>query len=309
MSETLILHHYDASPYAEKIRLMFGAKHLRWQSVLSPPQPPRPNVDPLSGGYRRIPIAQIGADVFCDTFVIAQEVARLARAPELDPENASPEAKEILARAEGDVFFAAIGSVAPATLLGTLVRTVGPIGMVRFAIDRARMMQSATVKPAQGGKAREIMKAQLADLEQRLASEQDFLTGATPTIADFAAFHPLWLHVRSRRAPLDGRYARLLRWYERMEALGHGTREELAPEQAFEAARSGKPRPLPATAGEADARIGRRVAIAPSDYGTDPVEGVLAAATDTRFVVARETDAFGTLHVHFPRRGFSLTER
>ena len=137
MSETLILHHYDASPYAEKIRLMFGAKHLRWQSVLSPPQPPRPNVDPLSGGYRRIPIAQIGADVFCDTFVIAQEVARLARAPELDPENASPEAKEILARAEGDVFFAAIGSVAPATLLGTLVRTVGPIGMVRFAIDRA----------------------------------------------------------------------------------------------------------------------------------------------------------------------------
>ena len=54
MSETLILHHYDASPYAEKIRLMLGWKGLTWHSLLSPPQPPRPNVDPLSGGRRRI---------------------------------------------------------------------------------------------------------------------------------------------------------------------------------------------------------------------------------------------------------------
>ena len=72
MTETIILHHYDASPYAEKIRLMFGLKGMRWHSVLSPEQPPRPNVDPLSGGYRRIPIAQIGADVFCDTFGLAR---------------------------------------------------------------------------------------------------------------------------------------------------------------------------------------------------------------------------------------------
>ena len=307
MSETLILHHYDASPYAEKIRLMLGWKGLRWHSVLSPPQPPRPNVDPLSGGYRRIPIAQIGADVFCDTFVIAQEVARLADAPELDPERATGEAAEILARAEGDVFFAAIGSVPPATLLGTLLRTVGPLGLVRFVLDRARMMQSASVKPAQGESARSIMMAYLDDLEGRLDG-RDFLSGAAPSIADFAAFHPLWLHVRSRRRPLDARYGQLVRWYGRMEALGHGTREELDPERAFEAARSATPRPLPAATGDADARIGLRVSIAPTDYGTVPVTGVLVAATPSRCIVARETDRFGTVHVHFPQRGFSLTE-
>ena len=308
MSETLILHHYDASPYAEKIRLMFGAKGLRWQSVLSPPQPPRPNVDPLSGGYRRIPIAQIGADVFCDTYVIAQEVARLADAPELDPALASGDAAEILERAEGDVFFAAIGSVAPVTLLGTLLRTVGPFGLVRFALDRARMMQTANVRPAQGEAARKIMKEFLADLEQRLASGATFLTGDGPTIADFAAFHPLWLHVRSRREPLDERYARIVRWYERMEDLGHGTREEVPPERALEAARSGKPRPLPAAAGEPDPRVGRRVRVAPSDYGNVPVEGVLAAATPDRLILARESEAAGAVHVHFPRRGFSIED-
>jgi glutathione S-transferase len=307
MSETLILHHYEASPYAEKIRLMLGLEGLRWRSVSSPPQPPRPNVDPLSGGYRRIPIGQIGADVFCDTFVIAQEVARLADAPELDPERATGEAAEIMARAEGDVFFAAIGSVPPLTLLGTLVRTVGPIGLVRFALDRARMMQSAHVKPAQGDAARKILQAYLDDLEQRL-SGRDYLTGATPSIADFAAFHPLWLHVRSRRRPLDPRYADLGRWYARIEALGHGAREEWAPGQAFEAARSAKPRPLPSLPGDADVRIGRRVSVAPTDYGTVPVTGTLVAVTPSRCIVARDTDRFGRLHVHFPLRGFALTE-
>lgn len=307
MSETLILHHYEASPYAEKIRLMLGWKGLGWQSVLSPPQPPRPNVDPLSGGYRRIPIGQIGADIFCDTFVIAQEVARLADAPELDPERASGDAAAIVERAEGEVFFAAIGSVPPTTLLGTLLRTVGPIGLVRFALDRARMMQGANVKPPQGDSARSIMQAFLDDLDQRLA-DRDFLTGASPTAADFAAFHPLWLHVASRRHPLDARYAHLVRWYGRMEAQRHGHREEVDAGRAFEAARAGKPRPLPAAAGDADPRVGRRVSIAPTDYGTVPVSGTLVAATPSRTIVARETDRFGTVHVHFPQRGFALTE-
>lgn len=307
MTESLILHHYDASPYAEKIRLMFGWKGMRWHSVLSPPQPPRPNVDPLAGGYRRIPVGQIGADVFCDTFVIAQEVARLAGAPELDPERATGEAAAIAARAEGDVFFAAIGSVPPTTLLGTLLRTAGPVGLLRFAIDRARMMRSANVSAPQGDAARSILQSYLEDLEAHLA-DRDWVDGEAPSIADFAAFHPLWLHVRVRRRRLDARYAAVARWYARIEAFGHGTPEEWDPEQAFEVARAAKPRPLPGVAGEADARLGRRVSVAPSDYGTVPVTGTLVAVTSSRCIVARETERFGIVHVHFPLRGFALTE-
>ncbi len=263
-------------------------------------------MDPLSGGYRRIPIGQIGADVFCDTFVIAQEVARLADAPELDPESAAGDAAVLAARAEEDVFFAAIGSVAPTTLLGSMLRTVGPLGMFRFALDRLRMMQTASVKAPQGAAARSILKEFLDDLDRTLG-DRDFLSGDAPSNADFAAFHPLWLHVRTGRRPLDGRRAHLVRWYERMEALGQGSREEIDPERAFEAARAAKPRPLPAAAGDPDPRVGRRVSIAPTDYGTVPVTGVLVATTPSRAILARETDRFGTLHVHFPRRGFSIT--
>ena len=71
-----ILHHYSMSPFSEKIRLMFGYAGLAWQSLPCPEMPPRPTVDPLSGGYRRIPIAQVGADIFCDSRLISAEIAR-----------------------------------------------------------------------------------------------------------------------------------------------------------------------------------------------------------------------------------------
>jgi hypothetical protein len=59
----LILHHYDEAPFAEKIRLVFGIKGLSWQSVIIPAALPKPDLMPLTGGYRRTPVLQIGADV------------------------------------------------------------------------------------------------------------------------------------------------------------------------------------------------------------------------------------------------------
>jgi glutathione S-transferase len=37
----LILHHYDLSPFGEKVRLAFGHKNLDWRSVENPIWPPR----------------------------------------------------------------------------------------------------------------------------------------------------------------------------------------------------------------------------------------------------------------------------
>ena len=66
----LILHHYDISPCAEKIRLCFGLKGLPWRSVIVPMVLPKPDLMPLTGGFRRTPVLQIGADVYCDTLRI-----------------------------------------------------------------------------------------------------------------------------------------------------------------------------------------------------------------------------------------------
>src|ERR1700712_1833838 len=72
----LILHHYDVSPFSEKVRILLGIKGLAWRSVIQPIIMPKPELLPLTGGYRRIPVLQIGADVYCDSQVIMAEIER-----------------------------------------------------------------------------------------------------------------------------------------------------------------------------------------------------------------------------------------
>ena len=49
----LILHHYEASPYSEKIRTLMGIEGLSWSSVIVPPIAPKADLLTLTGGYRR----------------------------------------------------------------------------------------------------------------------------------------------------------------------------------------------------------------------------------------------------------------
>jgi len=82
----LILHHYDFSNYAEKVRLALGYKGLAWRGVTIPPVAPKPDLTPLTGGYRRTPVLQVGADIFCDTRLILRELERRKPQPSLDPD-------------------------------------------------------------------------------------------------------------------------------------------------------------------------------------------------------------------------------
>src|SRR5258708_21845512 len=86
MSDQPILHHFEASPFSEKIRIIFGFKQVAWQSVLIPRVMPKPDLMPLTGGYRRTPVMQIGADIYCDTVIIMRELERRFPAPPLFPD-------------------------------------------------------------------------------------------------------------------------------------------------------------------------------------------------------------------------------
>ena len=78
----LILHHYDISPYAEKIRLALGLKGLVWASVIVPATLPKPDLMPLTGGFRRTPVLQIGADYHLNV-----ELIERVRTGDWDPDN------------------------------------------------------------------------------------------------------------------------------------------------------------------------------------------------------------------------------
>ncbi len=300
----MILHHYEMSPFSEKIRLMFGYAGLPWQSLQAPEMPPRPDLEPLVGGYRRIPVAQLGADLFCDTRLISEEVAALANRPELSSQSADSDTRALMADLDSRIFWASVLSIPFSVTLKKLISSLGWRGALRFLKDRAGVGRNARMDAPSPKQAAAQFSEHLQGLEQRLQS--GFLCGDKPELADFCAYHTLWFKRVVGGLPLPGGLPGVDAWYERMSVLGHGERTEISAADALAAARDNTPRPI-ASEDTSDARIGSAVSIRPTDYALDAVEGILVGCNEVRYVVARETEAAGTVHVHFPRKGFDLS--
>ena len=60
-------------------------KGLAYRSVAIPGLPPRPLLALLTGGYRRGPVLQIGADIWCDNHIILPALGRLFPSPTFYP--------------------------------------------------------------------------------------------------------------------------------------------------------------------------------------------------------------------------------
>ena len=83
-AQSIILHHYQTSPFSEKVRLALRMKNLAWASVEIPNMMPKPLLMPLTGGYRKTPVMQIGADIFLDSAMIIRALEERFEIPQLD---------------------------------------------------------------------------------------------------------------------------------------------------------------------------------------------------------------------------------
>ena len=300
----LILHHYALSPFSEKVRAMLGYAGLDWQSVTVREMPPRPQLAPLAGGYRKIPVAQSGADVFCDTRIISQEIARLADKPELVAANCDAQVQEFVAEVDLDIFLACIISAGNMTLLRKVLKESSLLDLGRLLWDRIAMGSKAKVKTNSPKQMKRMVETHLADLETRLES-QPFLFGDSPNAGDFSAYHSLWFQRDLAEQPRFKRFPKVNAWLDRLQAYVQGNNTQISADQALEQARAASPRALPESTQD-ESLIGKTVSVAPDDYGRIPVEGTLVASTDERWIVARDEDAVGRVHVHLPRQGFVI---
>ncbi|MFS8180257.1 glutathione S-transferase family protein [Pseudovibrio denitrificans] len=300
----MIFHHKDVSPYSEKIRLMLGYTGISWSSVQAPLTPPRPSIDPLVGGYRRIPVAQKGADVFCDTILIAEEIARLSENPQLSPYGQSEDLSAFLQELETDVFFACVASIPVLGVIKALLQQVPLQAIPGYLQDKKKLMSDKHLIPTSREDAKATWQQFLDQLESRLAS--DFLHGYTPGIADFSAVHMVWFREKmDRRQVFKDR--RLLRnWFHRMAAIGHGHRTDITTEDALQIAAHADPRKISEEM-KRSALIGATVAVGPTDYATQATHGELVGEDENRWVLARDTQVAGRVHVHLPKRRFALT--
>jgi len=295
----LILHHYPMSPFSEKIRVMLGYTQLDWQSVITREMPPRPQLAILAGGYRKIPVAQIGADIFCDTRTIAAEIAALAGKPKLALEKLTTRQQGFASEVDLEVFAACVTAAGTRAMGRKFRQALSLADMARFIWDRLNFGLAVPSPRA----ARERVRLHLDSLEHML--EQPFLFGKQPNHADFSTYHSLWfLHDLAESRLLDG-YPLTLAWMQRMRAFGHGGRREISAQQALDSALQATPRSIPA-AHRKDPHIGQMMQITPADYGQIATSGTLVGVTPSRWILARETSEAGSIHLHFPRQGFVL---
>jgi glutathione S-transferase len=303
--QRVILHHYPRSPFAEKIRLILGAKHLHWASVLIPPIMPKPDVVALTGGYRKTPILQIGADIYCDTALIADVLDALSPEVPLYPAGVAAASRIVAQWADSTLFWTAIAYTLQPAGLAHMYSSEPPEAVKAFIEDRKSFR--ANIPRMRGPEARGAFALYLTRLEEMLG-DQAYYFGEHPSIADFSIYHCLWfVSCGGPVAQVLDPFPRVQAWRQRMQSFGHGTSERLESGAAIDIARASIPAPSPGVDGEIHGiAAGEKVVIAATDTGVEPVEGELYAATADRISIVREDARAGRVAVHFPRLGFEL---
>lgn len=299
----VILHHYDVSPFSEKVRLIFGLKGIPWKSVQIPSMMPKPDLMPLTGGYRKTPVMQVGADIYCDTQIIGRELERRFPQPTLFP--------------GGEGVHAAIAMWADRTWFPVCATLV--FGVIcdsvpdEFLADRqafsGRSVDRARLKEAVSPM-RHQWRAYLGWVASALADGRPFLLGTACGLADISAYMNVWFlrRVCQPEAGLISEYPTVAPWAERVAGLGAGQRTELTAREALGVAAAATPSVVEAADPDDTGGLkpGVRVRITPDDTGRDPVEGVLAAIDAQTVVIRRRDTRVGDLAQHFPKAGFLI---
>ena len=300
----VILHHYPLSPYAEKVRKALGIKRLAWRSVTIPVIMPKPDLTPLTGGYRKTPVMQIGADIYCDSQLILRELERRFPEPSLYRGSDAGTANALSFYLDRTLFSWVVGmsfGLSPKAL---------PEG---FTEDRAKLMgremDLERLKKAVP-MLLDQLRPQFAWLEAMLVDGRAYLCGEHPTMVDCSAHHLCWFiasNVSGTTPPL-GELPKLRAWMQRMERIGHGTPTDMDSKEALAIAKAAAPQ----IEERVDAndpfgrKIGMRVQVTPDDIGRDPVVGELASLSTYEVVIKRTDPQVGEVAVHFPRAGFAI---
>lgn len=299
----IVFHHYKESPYAEKIRTLLGYKQLTWRSVSVPRIAPKPDLTALTGGYRKVPVLQLGADVYCDTRLIAQEIERLAPSP--TAASAPGRFNDIVEHwVDVNLFGKAV-----AFTFGSNVDFLPDELLADRSALRGAPLEREALKAAVPMAAQELT-SQIAWVEQGLLNGQPFVNGEQPGSGDFTLYSTLWF---ARVGRFDfARFPATTAWMGRMQAFGHGERIDITAEDALNLAAQNEPAPLPGVDANlspdaSGLTLGQTIEVRPEllGHGTS-VKGTLIALNPQRLSLRLQSERCGTVHVHFPRQGYRL---
>ena len=305
MTHEIIFHNFATSPFSEKIRLIFGMKGLSWRSVEIPSMLPKPDLMPLTGGYRKTPVMQIGADIFCDTQIIIRELERRFPDPDLMP------------RGKGLPYGIGFWTDRPFFMAAVPVifARIGHMVPEEFKRDREAMSGNFSIDAMKAAAPfmHDQLRAHAAFLADHLADGRAFLLGDNPSVMDAHGYMNLWFlkgTVPDIAESLLAEWPKLGFWYTRLSAIGHGEMKTMDAKEALGIARAAEPeaKPAPDPNDPRGLKPGDRVSVSADDYGRDPVSGEILFANANEIAILRRDLAVGTVAVHFPRAGFMVTQ-
>jgi glutathione S-transferase len=298
----ILLHQYDSSPFSEKVRVCLGIKGVAWGAVDQPVIMPKPALLPLTGGYRRIPVMQIGADIYCDSQLIVRELERRFPEPTLFPGGGAGLAQASAQWTDRGFFQAAV-----AVIFGGLGDKV-PDAFIRDREALSGRPFDPSAMKAVVPQMTQQLRAHVGLISQQLQDGRAFLSGDQPGLVDANAYYNLWF-VHSAYPPAAAAFVDLpnvSEWMSRVRQIGHGHRSAATAAEALQMAREAQPEPREPGHHEL---LGKDVIVAADDYGRDPVQGTLVGSTEFQLSVLREDSDLGEVVVHFPRIGFGLQEQ
>src|SRR6201987_5246721 len=274
MSTPIILHHFDESPFSEKIRLIFGIKKIAWTSVLITRIMPRPDLMPMTGGYRRTPVMQIGADIYCDTQCIMRELERRFPTPSLLPKGFDGLAWGSAMWTDRPFFQNTVNLV-----FGSLADKVP----ADFIADREKLRGAkfdVAAMTAAIPQMRDQYRAHVAWIDTQLGDGRTYLAGEAPSLIDVDAYMNLW-YVRAHLDNADemlSEFDHTRAWAGRLRAIGHGQRTEMTTAEALDVATKATPETeeLHDPNDPSGRKVGDKVEVVPDDYGKVRVPGEMA---------------------------------
>lgn len=303
-SSDIILHHFDPSPFSEKIRVVFGFKKIAWKSCLISRIMPRAHLMPLTGGYRRTPVMQIGADIFCDTQIIIRELETRFPDPTLFPGgNAGmPWALGMWTdrpffQSTVNLVFGSLGDKVPQDFIEDRSKLRG----ARF--DVAAMTAAIP-------QMRDQFRANVDWIEAQLADGRPLLLGEF-SLADVNAYMNPW-YTRQNMPEIGDILKHLPRtsaWEKRVQAFGHGTRSEISTAEALEIGTRSTPTAKPSA--DPNDPNGRKpsdvVSVHSDDAWQTDLRGEIVSLSAQHIAIRRKDDRAGDVVIHFPRAGFTIT--
>jgi glutathione S-transferase len=310
---SFVFHHYPESPFSEKVRAIFGYKKLSWTSVQIPTIMPKPDLVALTGGYRKTPVLQIGADIYCDSQLITRVLEEACPEKTIYPDAYSGAAFLLSQWIDSSLFNTCVALVFSPAGIAKFLSSRSQEDAQAFAADRAKLTEGS--KSNLGRMPPEIAEINLAryleGLDRQLQTAGPWILGPVPTTADFSLYHCLWfLRENPGLAPLIDPYVGVLDWYARIRAFGHGEATPAESEAAVEIASAASPTKIlaPTTQASDKFALGQDIAVVPLDYGLVPVVGELIQASSDRISIRRTDERAGVVHVHFPRVGFEIID-